>query len=163
MSFLQLPAWFLKTCHRQAPLSFTPSRAGVPLRLGGRTAWPAPAWLVPLGERLGGLHPQPAPASKCFCASCGEGKQVSLHPTFPGRPALLEWKGSSEERRAFGGNEQAFVFHSGERPNCNSYFSSHILCQVGFPQLLLGWKIAQACSPLPSPAFVLTRNLPLFC
>lgn len=151
MSFLQLPAWFLKTCHRQAPLSFTPSRAGVPLRLGGRTAWPAPAWLVPLGERLGGLHPQPAPASKCFCASCGEGKQVSLHPTFPGRPALLEWKGSSEERRAFGGNEQALFSTVEKGQTVILIFQATSSAKLAFPSSCWDGKLHRPVLPSPPP------------
>lgn len=97
MSFLQLPAWFLKTCHRQAPLSFTPSRAGVPLRLGGRTAWPAPPWLVPLGKRLGGPHPRPRLCPGVSVRVVGkEGKRACTQPSQAGQPC---WNGKGPQRR----------------------------------------------------------------
>lgn len=163
MSFLQLPTWFLETCHQQAPLIIYPQQSWTAAQARGQNCvaspplgwclWAKGWWGRTPGLRLVHVFLCELWGRKASRPAPGPPRQASL----AGMERVLRGETSLWWERA------SFVFYSGERPNSVILiFKPHPL-PSWLSSALAGMEEYTGLFSPPLPAFVLTRNLLLFC
>lgn len=145
MSFLQLPTC-LRPVTNRLPYHLSPAELDCRSGSGAELRGQHPLGWCLWAKGWWGRTPSLPPAHVFLCELWGKGKasEPAPSPSQAGQPC---WNGKGPQRRDEPGGNGVSLAYSGERPNCN-LFSSHILCQVGFPQLLLGME---NCTGLFSP------------